>query len=251
MTYRTLRARRRALRRAVTDFPAILRSRRPGIHFTAVITATVHAEPDGLYDPDQTADHVREALRTAAADAVRDKDPIDLPAAQDACARHLRTHRTTASGTTASATARLTLAPQDRAAVDDLLNAARAQGVTDALESQRVQALASELAHPAALLAWLLHRPEVDPAKLPDEQALTGIARQLARYPHARNEPFEIQVLAILRDFFNQFPREEQKRMLMQLLADAMRAARQPAHAHALEELLSLDTEPATQAPAS
>lgn len=250
MTYRTQRARRRALRRAVTDFPAILRSRRPGIHFSAVITATVHSEPGGPYDPEQTADRIREALRTAAAEAVRDKDPVDLPTAQDACARHLRTHYTTVCGATASATARLTLGAQDRAAMDDLLNAARAQGITDALESQRVQALASELAHPAALLAWLLHRPETDPTKLPGEEALADVARRLASYPHTRDEPFEVQVLAILRDFFNQFPREEQKRMLMQLLADAMRAARQPAHAHAIEELLPLGTAPAHQAPA-
>ncbi|WP_211121276.1 hypothetical protein [Streptomyces yatensis] len=45
MTHTTRRARHRALRRGVTDFPALLRSSRPGIHFTALITATVLTEP--------------------------------------------------------------------------------------------------------------------------------------------------------------------------------------------------------------
>ncbi|MCX4399528.1 hypothetical protein OG887_43240 (plasmid) [Streptomyces sp. NBC_00053] len=71
-------------------FSAVLRSSRPGIHYTATIYATLTPEHPGPYDPDEIANRVRTALRSTAAAAVRDQDPIDLPAAQDACAEQLR-----------------------------------------------------------------------------------------------------------------------------------------------------------------
>ncbi|MCG0284052.1 hypothetical protein [Streptomyces sp. PSAA01] len=249
MTHTTRRARHRALRRGVTDFPALLRSSRPGIHFTALITATVLTEPDSANDTDLIANHIRQALRSAAAEALREQDPTDLPAARDACNRHLSTPRTTANGIKVTAAARLTLAPDDQAAVNELLTAARTQGIKDTLESQRTQALAERLAHPAALLAWLLSNSTTDLAGLPDDKALADTAERLARYPRSEGEPFEVQVLALVRDFFDQFPRQEQKRMLMQLLADAMRGARQPAHADKIQELLENTTNPAGTVP--
>ncbi|MER7694219.1 hypothetical protein [Streptomyces sp. NPDC097610] len=248
MTYRTRRARRRALRRGTTDFPATVRSSRPGIHFTLLITATPCPEPDDVHDPHDTANHIRQDLRAAAADALQAHDPVDLPAARDACDRHLSAART-AAGVHFTATARLTLAPDDQAAVNELLAQSRAQSITDALESQRTQALAERLAHPAALLAWLLHNSAIDPSALPDDNTLADLAQRLARYPRYASEPFEVQVLAVVRDFFDQFSRPEQKRMLMQLLADAMRGARQPAHAQKIEELRESAPRPVSTTP--
>ncbi|MFJ3365720.1 hypothetical protein [Streptomyces anthocyanicus] len=238
MTHRPRRARSRALRRGITDFPAVLRSSHPGIRFTATLTATLLTEPDDTYDTDTAADQIRAALRATAADTARTHDPADLPSASDAVNRHLRTPHTTATGAQVTATAHLTLAPDDERAVAALLDAARTQSVEDALAQQRNDAAASQLAHPAALLARLLRNPVLDISALPKEDELADIAQRLSRYPHTTDEPLEVQVLATLRNFFDQFPREEQKRMLLQLLADSMRAARQPAHATRIENLL-------------
>ncbi|MGW1292979.1 hypothetical protein [Streptomyces sp. NPDC002533] len=241
MRHTSKRARRKQLRRKISSFTAVLRSSRPGIHYTATIHATLTPEPAGLYDPDEIADRVRTALRITAAAAVRDQDPIDLPAAQDICAQQLRRPQDLdlpdqVTGVTASV--HLRLADEDRAAVEELLTAVRAQGTTDTLTNQRAQALAKELAHPAALLARWLQQPDANVTHPPDEADLEALARRLRGYPKDRDEPVELQLLGILRDFLAEFPKEEQKRLLVMLLANGMRAARKPGHADRAEALI-------------
>ncbi|MFI7893044.1 hypothetical protein ACIFUY_17515 [Streptomyces sp. CACIS-1.16CA] len=241
MRHNSKRARRKQLQRKINAFTAVLRSSRPGIHYTATIHATLTPEPTGLYDPDEIADRVRTTLRIRASTAVRDQDPIDLPAAQDICARQLRMPQELdlpdqVSRVTASV--HLGLAVEDRAAVEELLTAVRAQGVTDTLARQRAQALAKELAHPAALLARWLQQPGAHITQPPDEADLEALARRLRGYPKDRDEPVELQLLGILRDFLAEFPKEEQKRLLVMLLANGMRAARKPGHADRVEALM-------------
>jgi hypothetical protein len=234
------RARRKQLRRKISTFSALLRSSRPGIHYTATIHATLTPEPSGPYDPDEIADRVRTALRITAAAAVRDQDPIDLPAAQDACAQQLRRPKALDlpdQATQVTASVHLELADEDRAAVKELLTAIRAQAVTDTLARQRTETLARELAHPAALLARWLQQPDAQITKPPDEAELEALARRLRGYPKHRDEPLELQLLDVLRDFLAEFPKEEQKRLLVMLLANGMRAARKPGHADRVEAL--------------
>ncbi|WP_326766061.1 hypothetical protein OG978_17105 [Streptomyces sp. NBC_01591] len=247
MSRTSKRARRKQLRRKIGAFSAVLRSSRPGIHYTATIYATLTPEHSGPYDPDEIANRVRTALRTTAAAAVRDQDPIDLPAAQDACAEQLRKPQDLDlpdRATRVTASVRLELADKDRAAVEELLTAIRAQATADTLTSQRTEALAKELAHPAALLARWLQQPDAHVTQPPDEAELEALARRLRGYPKGRDEPVELQLLDILRDFLAEFPKEEQKRLLMMLLADGMRAARKPGHADQVEALTK--TDPAT-----
>lgn len=238
------RARRKQLHRKLGDFPAVLRSSRPGIHYTATIHATLTPEPSGPYDPDEIANRVRTALRSTAAAAVRDHDPIDLPAAQDACAQQLRKPWDldfTEGTTQVTASVYLELADKDRAAVEELLTSIRTQAIADTLTSQRAEATARELAHPAALLARWLQRPDAQVTDPPDEAKLEVLARRLRRYPKDRGDPVELQLLNILRDFLAEFPKEEQKQLLITLLASSMRAARKPSHADRVEALAKPD----------
>ncbi|MEV7755789.1 TraB/GumN family protein [Streptomyces griseofuscus] len=235
------RARRKRLHREIDAFSAVLRSSRPGIYYTATIQGALAPEPSGSYDPDEIADRVRTALRTTAAAAVRDQDPIDLPAAQDACARQLRQPQELGlpDGATVTASVQLELADEDRAAVKELLTAIRAQAATDTLTRQRAEALAQELAHPAALLARWLQQPDAQITQPPADAELEALARRLRGYPKDHDEPMERQLLTILRDFLAEFPKEEQKRLLVILLANGMRAARKPGHADQVEALLT------------
>ncbi|QHC18895.1 hypothetical protein GR131_27585 [Streptomyces sp. GF20] len=240
MRHTSKRARRKQLHRKIGAFSAVLRSSRPGIHYRATISATLTPEPPDPYDPDEIADLVRTALRVRAADAVRDQDPIDLPAAQDACAHWLRRPQDLDLPDRAiqvTASVHLELADEDRAAVQELLTALRVQGATDALNSQRTEALARELSHPAALLARWLQQADADLTQPPDEGELEALARRLRGYPKDREGPVELQLLSLLRDFLTEFPKEEQKRLLVMLLANGMRAARKPAHADRVEAL--------------
>jgi hypothetical protein len=239
MSYRSARSRRRVLKRGIREFPALLRSVRPGIRFTAVISASLATEPAELYEPDALSDRLRTTLRGAAADAVRRMDPLDLPTAQDACTRNLRETRRIdgCSGLEVRATARLTLGPEDEEAVRALLAASRSQGIQEALARQRNGALAEELAHPAGAFAWWLQQPNANLAEQPTKEKLREAAEMLRTYPSEREEPIEAQLLTVLRDFLGTFSRTEQKRMLLNLLADGMRAARQPVHARNVEAL--------------
>ncbi|NEE50158.1 hypothetical protein G3M55_36825, partial [Streptomyces sp. SID8455] len=103
------------------------------------------------------------------------------------------------------------------------------------------QALAKEFAHPAALLARWLQQPDAHVTQPPDEADLEALARRLRGYPKDRDEPVELQLLNIIRDFLSEFPKEEQKRLLMMLLADGMRAARKPGHADRVDALTKPD----------
>ncbi|MEW9520269.1 hypothetical protein [Streptomyces tubercidicus] len=241
------RARRKQLHRQISAFPAVLRSSRPGIHYTATIQATLTPEPSGPYDPDEIADRVRATLRTVAAAAVRNQDPIDLPAAQDACAQQLRKPQalSLADRTTTQVTAsvHVVLADQDRAAVEELLTAVRAQALADTIASQRAEAIAKEFAHPAALLVRWLQHPDAQVTEPPGEADLEALARRLRGYPKDRDEPVELQLLNALRDFLAEFPKEEQKRLLIMLLANGMRAARKPSHADRVEAMATAEPE--------
>ncbi|WP_327165270.1 hypothetical protein OHB11_06295 [Streptomyces zaomyceticus] len=240
MRHSSKRARRKRLRREIGAFSAVLRSSRPGIHYTATIHAPLTPEPSGPYEPDEIADRVRTALRTTAAAAVRDQDPISLPAAQDACAKQLRQPQELGlpDGATVTASVQLELADEDRAAVKELLTAIRAQAATDTLTRQRTEALARELAHPAALLARWLQQPDAQITQPPGDAELEALARRLRGYTKDRDEPVERQLLTILRDFLAEFPKEEQKRLLVILLANGMRTARKPGHADQVDALL-------------
>ncbi|MEU5186718.1 hypothetical protein AB0G83_06090 [Streptomyces klenkii] len=239
MMRRSARTRRRILKRGVTEFPALLHSRRPGIRFTAIISASLVSQPTGAYEPEVLADSIRDILRAAAAGAVRRLDPVDLPAAQDACARSLRRERNIddVSGLAFTAEVRLTLAPEDEEAVRDLLAASRAQSIAEALGRQRSRALAADLAHPAGVYTWWLQNPEFDLKKVPQDTELKSVADKLQGYPMDREEPLEVQILEILREFLNSFSRDEQKLLLMKLLADGMRASSRPHQAAAIEAL--------------
>jgi hypothetical protein len=242
MRHASKRARRKQLHRKIGAFSAVLRSSRPGIHYTATIYATLAPEPSDPYNPDEIADRVRNTLRTRAAAAVRDQDPIDLPAAQDACAQQLRKPQNLGypdHTTQVTASVHLELADKDHAAVEELLAAIRAQATADTLTGQRTEAFAKELAHPAALLARWLQQPESDVTRPPGEAEMEALARRLRGYPKDRDEPVELQILGILRDFLAEFPKEEQKRLLMMMLADVMRAARKPDHADQVEALMN------------
>ncbi|MFE1519608.1 hypothetical protein ACFW9I_22760 [[Kitasatospora] papulosa] len=242
MSFTSKRSRRKRLHRRIDAFPAVLRSSRPGIHYTASISATLDPDPSGPYDPEQIADRVRSTLRIVAGAAVRDLDPIDLPAAQDACAQQLRIPRDLdCANYTARVTAvvHLELADTDRVAVEELLAAIRAQAAADTLTGQRTAAFAKELAHPSALLAKWLQQHDLSETSPPDEAELEVLARRLRGYPKDRDEPVERQLLDILRDFLAEFPKEEQKRLLMMLLANGMRTARKPGHADRVEALVN------------
>ncbi|MFG2405339.1 hypothetical protein ACGFR8_13575 [Streptomyces brevispora] len=234
------RARRKQLHRKISGFPAVLRSSRPGIHYKATIYATLTPEPTGPYDPDEVADCARAALRAAAAASVRDQDPADLPTAQDACAQQLRRPRNLniqGHSLQVTASVHLELADQDRAAVDRLMAAIRDQATEDAITRQRAEGVAAELSHPAALLARWLQHPDAQVTQPPDEAKLEALAQRLRGYPKDREDPVELRLLDILRDFLAEFPKEEQKRLLMLLLANGMRVARKPDHAEQIEAL--------------
>ncbi|GAA0401204.1 hypothetical protein [Streptomyces luteireticuli] len=167
-------------------------------------------------------------------------DPVDLPSAQDACARQLRKVRQIGGDPAfeVKAEVRLMLGVEDDAAVRTLLAASRAQGIEEALSRQRARALAIELSHPAGTLAWWLQQPKSNIGDgTPDDNVLQAVAEKLRSYPSEREEPLEVQLLEVLRGFLGSFPRDEQKQMLLSLLADGMRTARRPDHAEAVQAI--------------
>ncbi|MFG2960055.1 hypothetical protein ACGF5O_40825 [Streptomyces sp. NPDC048291] len=146
---------RKAVRRGPTRFEVRLRSACPDIGFTARITATVLAEPPYPSPVEEIAGAVRTMLRDAASKNPKTCDPADLASARDVCGQHLARVRQLPTDPPIEFTAELTLGllPDDRAAATALLSAQRRQAVTDILRRQKTDALASELAYPAALLA--------------------------------------------------------------------------------------------------
>jgi hypothetical protein len=233
---------RRALRRALPRFDVRLRSLRPGIAFTARIKAIVVSEPPYPHSIEELAGTIRSTLRDAANDISGKCDPTDLATASDRCRIHLARTRSMAGDPPVEFRAdlvTLTLRHDDAAAVGTLLDAQRRQGVADVLRRQRTDALADELASPAAVLARWLERDNSDWSQLPQAEHLQGIADAFVQHRPEHTQTPEHQLLEILREFLATFPELHEKRMLYALLAAGMHRAGRPEHATKTQALLN------------
>ncbi|MEU5092839.1 hypothetical protein [Streptomyces sp. NPDC021356] len=243
----------RALRRALSRFELRLPSKVPGIGFTARITATVLTSPPYPQSTDELAASIRAALRRAARDISPTCDPADLATARDVCARHLARKRSLATEPPVEYQADLTLdlLPDDQAAVRSLLSAQRRQAVTDILRRQTTEAMAEELAHPAALLVrWIEQQPD-HWAALPEPETLDKIAAAFAQYLPQHERTVEYAALEVIREFLDSFQDPPQKRMVYEVLAAGMRHAKRPDHAARAEALLNGNGHPHTADPPS
>lgn len=235
----------RRVRRGLTRFEARLRSSCPGIGFTARITATVLSEPPFPDTGSEIVSAVRAVLRAAADDVSGTCAPTDLSTARDVVGHHLRQRRQLSTDPPVEFRAEVTLElqPDDWAAVKDLLAAQRRQAVSDTLRRQKVEAVAAELADPAALLARWVEEEGVawgNAGVVVDQ--VNKIAEVFARYrPEFKRSP-EYEALEVLREFLNSFPDHSQKRMLYTLLAAGMNGAQRPHHAAKVEALLNGST---------
>jgi hypothetical protein len=231
---------RRAIRRGLSRFEFRLRSACPGIGFTAQATATVLTEPPYSDTDSEIVSTVRQVLRKAAADVSLTCDPTDLATARDAVGQHLNRPRTlpTEPPVEFRAKIRLELLPDDQAAVAALLAAQRRQAMADTLRRQKAEAIAAELADPAALLVrWIEQDP--DWSKLSAVADDAGKAADIfARYRRERERTIEHDALEILREFLSSFPEPAQKQMLYTLLAAGMDGAQRPQHAAKAQALL-------------
>ncbi|MFH9075651.1 hypothetical protein [Streptomyces alboflavus] len=235
----------------MSRFDVRLPSSRPGIAFTARITATVLTRPPYPDTPEEVAGLIRAALREAAYDIAGQCDPLDLVSASDICTRHLSRSRSLATKPPVEfrADLRLALSYDDRAAIATLLDAQRRQAVADALRQQMTQALAEELADPAAVLARWFERGGTDWNELPDTARVQDIAEIFAGYRPTHEQGTEHQVLELLREFLSSFPEPAQKRMLYAYLAAGMRGADRPQHAAKAQALLNGHTSPSHPLP--
>ncbi|MER5801503.1 hypothetical protein [Streptomyces mirabilis] len=233
---------RKAVQRGLTRFDVRLRSAFPGIGFTARITATVLTEPPYPSPVEEIAGAVRTTLRDAASKVSKTCDPADLASARDACGQHLARVRRLPTDPPVEFTAELTLdlLPDDRAAVAALLAAQRRQAVTDILRQQKTDALAAELAEPAALLARWIERDNTDWSQLPRfaDEANT-VAEVFARHRPEDERSVEHEAVEVLREFLASFPDHTQKRMLYTLLAAGMDSAQRPHHAAKVQALVN------------
>lgn len=232
---------RRALRRSLTRFEARLPSKVPGIGFTARITATVLTEPPYPQSTDDLAAAIRAALRHAASDISRTCDPADAATARDVCGCHLSRRRSLATEPPLEYQAELTLdlLPDDQTAVRSLLTAQRRQAVTDILRAQTAEAMAGELAHPAALLVrWIEQQPD-SWDNFPQPESLVEIAAAFAQYRPEHERSVEYEALEVIREFLDSFQDPPQKRMVFEVLAAGMRHAKRPEHAARAEGLLN------------
>ncbi|MFF8536948.1 hypothetical protein ACF07B_34145 [Streptomyces sp. NPDC015532] len=233
---------RKAVQRGLTRFDVRLRSACPGIGFTARITATVLTEPPYPSPVEEITGAVRTTLRDAASKVSKMCDPADLASARDACGQHLARVRQLPTDPPVEFTAKLTLdlLPDDRAAVAALLAAQRRQAVTDILRRQKTDALALELADPAALLARWIERDNTDWSQLPRfaDEANT-IAEVFARHRPEDERSVEHEAVEVLREFLASFPDHTQKRMLYTLLAAGMDSAHRPHHAAKAQALVN------------
>ncbi|WP_327156377.1 hypothetical protein [Streptomyces tubercidicus] len=232
---------RRTLRRGLTRFEVRLKSACPGIGFTAWITATVTSEPPYADTEEEIVHAIRIALRQAAADASQTCDPADLPSARDVCGQHLRRPRTLPTDPPVNFRADLTLdlLPDDRAAVGALLAAQRQQAVNDILRRQKTEALASELAEPAAVLVRWIEQEQAAWTKPPNDDAVKTVASAFAAYRPERERTIDHEALEVLREFLSSFPDPAQKRMLYTLMAAGMAGAQRPQHAAKAQGLLN------------
>ena len=225
---------RKAVRRGLTRFEARLRSSCPGIGFTARITASVLSEPPYPGPVEEIAGAVRTTLRDAAGEVSRKCDPADLASARDACGQHLARLRQLPTDPPIEFTAELTLdlLPDDRAAVATLLDAQRQQALTDILRRQKTDALADELAVPAALLVRWIERDNADWSQLPAlADKVNAVAELFALHRPEDERTVEHEAVEVLREFLTSFPDHTQKRMLYTLLAAGMDTAQRPQHA--------------------
>ncbi|MDO0930784.1 hypothetical protein QQY66_03485 [Streptomyces sp. DG2A-72] len=225
---------RSAVRRDLTRFEVRLRSSCPGIGFTARITATVLTEPPYPGTTEEIARAVRTALRRAAGEVSTDCDPADLASARDVLGQHLARQRQLPTDPPVEFTAELTLdlLPDDRTAVATLLAAQRQQAVTDMVRRQKTDALAAELADPAALLVRWVEREGVDWSKLSDlADNVTRVAEVFAQHRPEDERTVEHGAVEVLREFLTSFPEHAQKRMLYALLAAGMDTTQRPQHA--------------------
>ncbi|MEO3842773.1 hypothetical protein [Streptomyces sp. B22F1] len=241
---------RRALRRALPRFDVRLRSSRPGIAFTARIRVTVLSDPPYPGNSEELAGAIRDTLRDAANDIAKQCDPTDLTTATDRYRRHLAGPRSLATSPPVEfrADLDLTLRPDDEAAVATLLAAQRRQTVADVLRRQKTDALAAELADPAAVLAWWLDRHETDWSQFPETERRQDIANAFARYRPEHEHTTEHQLLELLREFLATFAEPSQKRMLYALLAAGMRGVDRPQQAAKAQDLLNGHAPPAEPA---
>ncbi|MER7877170.1 hypothetical protein ABTY63_27000 [Streptomyces solisilvae] len=236
------RRERTAVRRGLTRFEVRLRSACPGIGFTARITATVLTEPPYPALAEEIAGAVRAMLRNAAGEVSKTCDPADLASARDVCGQHLARLRRLPTDPPVEFTAELALdlLPDDRAAVAGLLAAQRRQAVTDILRRQRTDALAAELADPAALLVQWLERDNADWSQLTTfaDKANT-VAEVFAQHRPEDERTVEYEAVEVLREFLASFPDPSQKQMLYTLLAAGMDSAQRPHHAAKAQSLLN------------
>jgi hypothetical protein len=233
---------RSAVRRGLTRFEVRLRSTCPGIGFTARITGTVLTEPPYPGTAEEIAGAVRTALRRAASEVSTDCDPDDLASAQDVLGQHLARQRQLPTDPPVEFTAELTLdlLPDDRAAVAALLAAQRQQAVADILRRQKTDALAAELADPAALLVRWVERESVDWSKLSGlAEDVTSIAQVFAQHRPEDERTVKHAAVEVLRDFLASFPDPAQKQMLYTLLTAGMTSAQRPQHAAKAQALLN------------
>ncbi|MDX3486614.1 hypothetical protein [Streptomyces sp. ID05-18] len=240
------RSARKALRRDLRRFDARLPSRHPGIAFTARITARVMTEPPFPAPAEEIATQIRKVLREAAADISRACDPADLASARDACAHHLGRRRRLEISPPVEfeASLALELEPVDQEAVASLLAAQRRQTVADVLRLQRTEALARELADPAAVLVRWAEQDQVDWTKRPSFTDVQAISDAFAQYRPEHEQAVEYEALELLRDFLSSFPDLPQKQMLYTVLASGMRHADRPEHSAKATALLNGHTAP-------
>lgn len=233
---------RSAVRRDLTRFEVRLRSSCPGIGFTARITAKVLTEPPYPGTTEEIAGAVRTALRRAAGEVSTNCEPADLASARDVLGQHLVRQRQLPTDPPVEFTAELTLdlLPDDRAAVATLLAAQRQQAVADILRRQKTNALAAELADPAAVLVRWVEREGVEWSKLSDlADNATSIAEVFARHRPEDERTVEHAAVEVLREFLASFPDPTQKQMLYTLLTASMTRAQRPQHAAKAQALFN------------
>ncbi|MFI1769727.1 hypothetical protein ACH41H_48200 [Streptomyces sp. NPDC020800] len=192
---------------------------------------------------------IRAVLRTAADDVSRTCDPADIATARDVIGSHLRRRRSLPTQPPVEFQAQLSLdlLPDDKAAVDTLLSAQRQQAANDALRRQKADAVAAELADPAAVLVRWATRDGADWSKLSTAvDEATGIANVFARHRPEREQAIEHEMLEVLREFLSSFPDASQKLMLYAVLAAGMDGAQRPHHAAKARALLERHSPPTT-----